>query len=425
MRDHPALNTNAVAPVMNPKAGGIFYGEQPVMASRVSLAGMVPIGVNGRVAPSAALPAQSRPRKLIWIAALLGLMLAVAPALADTTTLRLGYPGVGADNREFAYGDIVAIAHAGHFIENEFASDPDVKVEWTFFRGAGPAVNEALAAGQLDFAAGLGDLPAIVGRANGLKTKWLLTDKTHDTIYLGVRPNSGIKRIEDLQGHKLSQFKGTNLQIAADRVLAAHGLTERNARFINLDFANALAALVAGDIDGSFGGVELLDLQRRGVVDIVYTTKGDDPSFGRNSSTYVTEAFEQTHPELVARVVRALVKAARFGADEANREAVFALWAKSGIPAESFREDFEGEPLAHRLTPLIDDYVVARYRDQAQRSKEYGLVRKAVDVDGWVERKYLDQALAALQLAHYWPHYDAAGNKVAVGESAPATAAAK
>ena len=357
--------------------------------------------------------------------ALVGLLLAVVPTLADTTVIRLGYPGVGADNRAFAYGNVVAVAHAGHFIENEFADDPSVKIEWTFFRGAGPAVNEALAAGQLDFAAGLGDLPAIVGRANGLKTKWLLTDKVHDTIYLGVRPNSGIKRIEDLQGRTLSQFKGTNLQIAADRVLAAHGLTERNARFINLDFANAVAALVAGDIDGSFGGVELLELRRRGIVDIAYTTKGDDPTFGRNASIYVTEAFEQTHPELVARVVRAFVRAARFADDEANRDAVFALWAESGIPADAFREDFAGERLSHRLTPLIDDYVVARYRDQAQRAKAYGLLRRDVDIDDWVDRRYLDQALAALQLEHYWPRYDAAGNKLTDGDVERTTAAAK
>lgn len=73
-----------------------------------------------------------------------------------------------------------------------------------FFRGAGPALNESLAAGHLDFAAGLGDLPAIVGRANSLKTKWLLTDNVRCTIYLKVRPASGINRIEDLSGHKLS-----------------------------------------------------------------------------------------------------------------------------------------------------------------------------------------------------------------------------
>ena len=336
-------------------------------------------------------------------------------ATAETTLIRIGYPGVGIDNRLLAYGGIASVAHTDQYVEKEFAGDPDVKVEWTLFRGAGPALNEALAAGQLDFAAGLGDLPAIVGRANGLKTKWLATSQVHDPIYLAVKPGSGITRIEDLQGKRISQFKGTNLQIAADRVLAAHGLSERNVRFINLDFGSAIAALVGGNIDGSFGAVELLDLRRRGVVEIPYTTKDDDPTFGRNAGFYVTEAFEARRPDLVQRVVLAFVKAGKWGADEANREEVFALYAKSGVPIESFREYFVNETLAHRLNPLIDAFVLARYRDQAQRTQEYGLTRKPVDIDSWIERKYLDRALAELKLQDYWPSFDAAGNKVTAG----------
>jgi sulfonate transport system substrate-binding protein len=353
---------------------------------------------------------------LRFAATLLGLLFTAAAARAEPLVLRFGYPGIGIDNRQFAGGSVVGVAHANHYVEQEFANDPDIKVEWTFFRGAGPALNESLAAGHLDFAAGLGDLPAIVGRANGLKTKWLLTDTVRVTIYLAVRPDSGIKRIEDLAGHKLSQFKGTNLQLAADRVLAAHGLSEKNARFVNLDFANAIAALSAGDIDGSFGSVELFSLRQRGVVSIVYSTKGDDPTFGRNSAIYVTEAFEQAHPEIVQRVVNAFVRAARFAADEKNRSAVFELWSKTGIPAESFAADFENETLAKRLDPLIDPYVLARYKDQAQRVRDYGLLRKDVDVEGWADRRYLEHALAEQDLENFWSTYGADGKKLTTGE---------
>ncbi|MDX1122049.1 hypothetical protein GOL29_29300 [Sinorhizobium medicae] len=54
--------------------------------------------------------------------------------------------------------------------KKEFHTDKDIKVEWTYFRGAGPALNEAVAAKQLDFFL-LGDLPAIVGRSRGLEHK--------------------------------------------------------------------------------------------------------------------------------------------------------------------------------------------------------------------------------------------------------------
>jgi sulfonate transport system substrate-binding protein len=360
-------------------------------------------------------------------AALFGITLglAAATAAADPVTIRIGYPGVGADNRPFASGDIVAVAHAGHYIDDAFAQDPDIKIEWTFFRGAGPALNESLAAGHLDFAAGLGDLPAIVGRANGLRTHYLLTDKVRDTIYLAVRPGSGIHTIEDLTGHRLSEFKGTNLQLAVDRVLAAHGLSERTVRFINLDFGGALAALNGGSIDGTFGSIELLGLRDRGIVELPYNTKAESAAFGRHSAIYVTEAFENAHPDIVQRLVNAFVRAARFGADETNRTAVFALWAKSGYPENAFAEDFADERLANRLTPLIDPYVIERYQQLAQRVHEYGLIRKDVDVDTWFEPKYLDAALKDQHLEHFWPLYDASGKKTTDGDVERTVAAQK
>ncbi|MDB5359278.1 MAG: hypothetical protein JWO51_575 [Rhodospirillales bacterium] len=365
------------------------------------------------------------PVRFALLGFVLGTALTAVPALADPVTIRIGYPGVGADNRPFASGDIVAVAHAGHFVEDEFANDPDIKIEWTFFRGAGPALNESLAAGHLDFAAGLGDLPSIVGRANGLKTRFILTDKVRDTIYLAVRPNSGINRVEDLAGHRLSEFKGTNLQLAADKVLAAHGLSERNARFINLDTGSALAALTAGEIDGTFGSIELLGLRDRGIVELPYSTKAEAANFGRHSATFVTEAFDQAHPELVQRFVDAFVKAARFGADEAHRSAVFDLWAKAGYPPQAFAEDFADERLANRISPLIDAYVISRYRDQAAHVRQYGLIRKDIDVDSWFEPKYLEAALKAQNLESFWPQYDAEGHKVTIGDVEQTRSAAR
>ncbi len=46
---------------------------------------------------------------------------------------------------------------------------------------------------------------------------------------------------------------------------------------------------------------------------------------------------------------------------------MFDAWAKSGIPAESFAQDFEGRTLAGRNTAVIDDFIVARYKEKAAR----------------------------------------------------------
>lgn len=213
------------------------------------------------------------------VAAATSLLVGVAtltPAFAEDITVRFGFAQVGVGNRQFGSGNSAAIAHAQGLVEAEFKDDPGVKIDWSFFKGAGPAVNEALANDQIDFALH-GDLPAIVGRSNGLKTKIVAANGLRANIYLAVLPNSGIERIEDLKGRKIAQFRGTNLQLATDKVLAAHGLTERDVRFISMDFATATAALASGDIDGAFGQADYLGLEKQGVARVIYSTKGTTP----------------------------------------------------------------------------------------------------------------------------------------------------
>ena len=145
-----------------------------------------------------------------------------------------------------------ATARAGEFLEKEFADDPNIKIEWTFFKGAGPAVNEGFANDQLDFAY-QGDLPALIGRATGLKTKYLLASGARKPLYLAAAKDSGIKSIEDLKGRKIALQRGTNGHLAAIKILEAHGLTERDVQVVNLDSAGTVAALTSKDIDAAFG----------------------------------------------------------------------------------------------------------------------------------------------------------------------------
>ncbi|MFG1212454.1 ABC transporter substrate-binding protein [Xanthobacter flavus] len=340
--------------------------------------------------------------------ALFCLALLAAPAAAETV-IRFGHPGVGAEQRPYSYGDATTYARARELIEKEFANDKDVKIEWTFFRGAGPALNESVASGQLDFFL-LGDLPAIVGRARGLKHKFIFATGRNNPIFLAVPTDSTITKVEDVKGKKVALFKGTNLQNATDRILALHGLSEKDVRFINLDANAAVAALTSGNVDAVFGGQEYLPLAAKGVVKIVYTTKGDDPTLGRNSSYFVTEAFAAAHPDLTQRVVTAFIKAAHFISQDQNRDEAFEAWALSGLPKETFVTNFEGQRLSLIVNPLIDDYVVARYKEQAQAAKDYGLLKGDPDIDHWFDRTYLNAALKTLKLEDFWSTRDGRGN---------------
>ncbi len=49
-----------------------------------------------------------------------------------------------------------------------------------------------------------------------------------------------------------------------------------------------------------------------------------------------------------------MVQVGAWASQEANRDALFQEWAKSGYPAENFRDDFAGQLLRVRNNPLLD-----------------------------------------------------------------------
>ncbi|XAH23953.1 ABC transporter substrate-binding protein [Xylophilus sp. GW821-FHT01B05] len=347
-------------------------------------------------------------RQALAATAALGLSAGVyAQAPERPATIRLGVAQPAIGNPPGFHSSSISIAHAKGWIEEEFARD-NTKVEWYFFKGAGPAVNEALTTQQLDFAF-QGDLPSIVARAAGLKTRLILATGIRTNIYLAVPPDSDIRSVKDLRGKRVAIFKGTNSQLPINRLLEAHGLAERDLRALNLDTSASKAALATKDIDAVFGGLDLITLRDNGTARIVYTSKNDSPIFTRQGHVLVTEAFAQRYPEATTRLAKAVVRTAHWASDERNRDEVFRIWARTGFPLPVWQEDYAGEPLRVRFNPQFDPFLVARYKDSVEQAYKFKLTRAKFDVDGWIDRRFLNSALADLKLETYWPIYQANG----------------
>lgn len=349
----------------------------------------------------------ARRELLSWGAATAALAATGARAQGTPSVIRIGVAQPAIGNPPGFYGSSVSIAHAKGWIEEEFKKD-GLRVEWFFFKGAGPAVNEAITNRQLDFAF-QGDLPAIVARAAGLKTRLILATGVRSNIYLAVPPDSPIQSVKDLRGKRVAIFKGTNAQLPINRLLEANGLTEKDLRAVNLDTATAKAALATKDIDAVFGGLDLIQLRLNNTARIVYTSKGDSPIFTRQGHVLVTDEFAQAHPEITTRVVRAIVRTARWASDDVNRDEVFRLWARTGFPFEVWKEDYDGEPLRVRFNPQFDPFLTARYRDAVEQAYKFKLTRSRFNVDQWIDRRFLNAALKDLKLETYWPEYQADG----------------
>jgi len=342
---------------------------------------------------------------LRWTALLATALAASAQAAPDT--IRIGVATAGGGDPVTWGGSPGGVARANNWLEEEFKAS-GIKVEWLFFKGAGPAVNEALSNKQIDFAY-QGDLPSIVGRSNGLKTKVLLVSGARNNLYLVTPTQSAIQSIKDLKGRTVSIFRGTNGHLVAINVLAAEGLAERDIKGVNLDTGSAQAALVSNGVDAAFGGYEWFKVRDQGLAKVVYSTQGRDPALTRQAALLVRSEFEQANPAEVQRVVDVFVRAAHWSSEEKNRDELFRIWARSGTPVASWTAEFDKQPLAQRNSPLADDFIVARYKAVVGDALKLKLIRREVTVDDWFDTRYLKAALKKQGLEGYWSASDAKG----------------
>ncbi|RYZ10357.1 MAG: nitrate ABC transporter substrate-binding protein [Myxococcales bacterium] len=315
--------------------------------------------------------------------------------------IRVGYPGVGIGNRPASYGNSVTTLHLKGLLEEEFKKD-GIKVQWTFLRGAGPAVNELFANGLLDFSH-LGDLPSVVGRASGLKYRVLASSGVRNNIYVSVPADSTVQSVKDLRGKKVAVLKGTATHLAGVKILEKFGLSEKDVRLVNLDTNAAKAALVTKDIDAAVGGPDYLSLRDQGVSRVIFTTKSGDPKLTTNALFLGSQDFIEKYPDITLRVIKQLVLAAKLLADaEKDPTSIFQLWTKSGFTFSGFKEDWKGEDLKYRTSPLVDPYVASRYRLQIEEAQRFGLTRRGFSFEEWTELKFLKQALKELGLEQNW-----------------------
>jgi sulfonate transport system substrate-binding protein len=333
-----------------------------------------------------------------------------AHAESAPSVIRIGVAAEGVGGRPYAYRMSLDVARAQGLIEKEFAPS-HTKIEWHYFRAAGPAVSEALAGHQVDFVFH-GDLPSIIVRSTGIKTRYLIPLYARSNIYVAVPIQSKIKSLADLRGKVVSNFRGTATQLVADRVLSSAGLSERDLRFINMDVAATNAALATAQIDAAFCMLNTFGLKDKNLIRYIFSSNFQ-PRFSAVGGLLVTDEFAQKYPQSVDRFVKAVVQGAWFAGQPQNRQAVYDIWAKSGYPRDYFEREYKNQDLKVTTSPLVDDFVVAKYKAAAADALRFGLIRKPVDLTGWFDRGPLNRALATLHLEHFWTSYGADGKPAA------------
>ncbi|MBR8836475.1 MAG: ABC transporter substrate-binding protein [Stigonema ocellatum SAG 48.90 = DSM 106950] len=208
-------------------------------------------------------------------------------ALSNTSTLRLGIIG----NSQVPTGPIGWAVHKGKF-KPELEKLGITEVQ-TFNFPNGPDLNEALVAEKVDVGI-YGDTPALVARANGIKTRLISQEQVGLNAWLLAKKN-GPHSIAELKGQKVGTSKGSYMHRYLLGLLQKNGIAE-NVTVVHLLPSVAQAALQRGDvaaIAAPTGTGPILVSKGFPVID----EAAKHPDLPGTSATVITETFLANHPD--------------------------------------------------------------------------------------------------------------------------------
>ncbi|WP_085684244.1 MULTISPECIES: ABC transporter substrate-binding protein [unclassified Pseudomonas] len=309
-------------------------------------------------------------------------LLAFSAQADELKEIRIAVPDLSAGTQHSG-GGIVDVLRDQQIFEKAFA-DQGIKIQWSFFKGAGPVINEAFANGQVDLAY-LGDLAAIIGKSNGLDTRLLSASARGVKQYLGVVPGSGIKTLQDLKGKRVAIFRGTATQLSFDAALASVGLSEKDVKVINLDFNAAVAALAAKQIDASWGSSGLTALQAKGLAELPLSTKDLGGAGSVQSVLVGTGKFVDGHPEAVAKLLKAQQQAVEWLTQDSNKDAYVQLVSGlASYPPVILTQDLKDQNLSEVFPSTLDPLFLENLQGKVDLAAQQKLIRKPFKVNEWV-----------------------------------------
>jgi sulfonate transport system substrate-binding protein len=146
--------------------------------------------------------------------------------------------------------------------EKAFAGE--YKVEYITL-SSGPKQVQAMVAGELDIAEGLGAASVIVAIANGVDITVIGANSRSPEAFAVVVKNSKITGMSNLKGKKVAGLRGSVVHQLFVELLRKEGLTEKDVEFFPMTLNAAASALIAERVDAALlAGTEIIRAEKGG-----------------------------------------------------------------------------------------------------------------------------------------------------------------
>jgi len=259
-----------------------------------------------------------------------------------------------------------------------------VEVKWTSF-ASGPPENESFAAKQQDIGV-MGDVPGIVGKSAGQNTKIIGISAYGPKAFAIVVPNnSEITNPSQLKGKKVALVVGSYAQHLLQKVLDANSLTTKDISIINMGIGDMQNALSKKEVDAAvMWEPNITKIEDNGVgkvlADGTNLKRGDLLIIGR-------EEYVDQNPEITEIFLKVYKRGSDFIASNPDEA------------AQLIAKDFTLEP--NQLKKVLPKYIystnitdedITELKESAKFLKSENLIKADVDIDKFVDKKYLEGA---------------------------------
>lgn len=298
--------------------------------------------------------------------------------------LKFGYVAVNSD---------VISGLTGIAIDQGYMAEELNKVHAEFqpmpFAKGGPAVNQALAGGNIDMAQ-LGEVPAAVAKSRGAETTLIDVQPLDYSTHIVTRKGLGAQSVRELAGKTVAVQFGSSQHIVLLKLLQQNGLTETDLHLINMTEVDAATAVSTGSIDAAVTtAAKGFLLAQAGNADVLFDTKGH-PELSRLTVFVVRSQFAREHPEILTAYYRALLRAREYIKN--HPEDMRALYIKAGTDSS----------VIDTVYPQLTDYGtdvgakdenLQRYSGIIQFLQQRQVIDTPVDISQWYNGEYYQNAL--------------------------------
>jgi len=308
---------------------------------------------------------------------------ATGKAGADASSAGVKAKTVRVATQPAVFASNILLAKVNGYLTDEL-KNLGVSVKWESFP-AGPPMNEAFAAGELDIGL-VGDVPLLIAKASGQKTvAFAKTAFGEKTVALTVKPNSPITDLAQLKGKKVAFVKGSYGHHLLGLLLKKGGLTFNDIKQINLPNADIGNAVGSSQADaGIIWEPGLTASVKNGTVKVL----ADAAGLKSNSIFFfATESFAKDNPKILEAFLRAVEKANEDIARDPQKSAEL-LQGELNLPVESL----SGLLREFIYSSNIKDSDILELKDIEQFNRTEKFTETVVDVDKFVDRTFLKAA---------------------------------